>query len=260
MIAGHRKLAEKLRFFDSNIWLGHPEGFPLAEEKSLDQLKKIATEYYLSGFLVSHWWGKTVSPQAGNEVLIQESLLLPENCFSIWTGLPFYPGSPGPLPGPDHMNRKMRGVRIFPKSHSYPCTPWQIGSLLEWLIARNIALFIWHTEVDWSSLREILKAYPELTLVLETQREKILYHTRPLFTIMREYPNIIIEISNFSGCGYIEFVVREFGAERLIFGSFLPVNDPLAAIGMILDADISDTEKLKIASENIQRIMQGAAV
>ncbi len=50
--------------------------------------------------------------------------------------------------------------------------------------------------------------------------------------------------------------MKEFGAERLIFGSFMPVNDPLVPIGMIIDADIEEKDKLLIASGNIKRIIE----
>ena len=74
---------------------------------------------------------------------------------------------------------------------------------------------------------------------------------------MRECPNIMVETSNFAGQGYIDYVVKEFGAQRLLFGSFMPVNDPLVSIGMIIDADIGEKEKLMIASGNIKRIIEG---
>ena len=51
--------------------------------------------------------------------------------------------------------------------------------------------------------------------------------------------------------------MREFGAERLLFGSFLPVSDPLVPIGMVLDADLSEEEKRLIAGDNLRRLLEG---
>jgi hypothetical protein len=42
-----------------------------------------------------------------------------------------------------------------------------------------------------------------------------------------------------------------------VFGSFMPVNDPFVPIGMIINADIKEQEKLLIASGNIKRIIEG---
>ena len=129
--------------------------------------------------------------------------------------------------------------------------------LCRWLKKHKLPLFIWHTEISWESLYRLARLFPDLPIILETQTKKILYHTRNLFSIMRECPNVYVETSNFTGSGYIEYTVREFGAGRLIFGSFLPVNDPFVAIGMVLDADIDEKEKKFIASENLFRLVGG---
>lgn len=266
MVEERRELAQRLAFFDSNIWLGKPEGFPLANEITVkcleDQLKKV----FIKGGLVSHWRGKTISAQDGNRALLEAQSLLSGNFYSIWTGLPLYPTEPGPLPGmepdpnlgKDKYTSQVRGVRLFPKSHNFQLVEWTIGSLCQWLIEHHIPLFIWHTEIDWSVLRQLALAFPELIIVIETQTRKILYHTRPLFILMRECPNIYLELSNFAGTGFIEYAVGEFGAERLFFGSFLPVSDPLVPMGMILDADISEKDKALIASGNLRRLIKRA--
>ncbi len=72
---------------------------------------------------------------------------------------------------------------------------------------------------------------------------------------MRERLNVRVEISNFPSQAHVEYVAHEFGAARLIYGSFLPVNDPLVPIGMVLDADIPDAEKKMIAGDNLRRLL-----
>jgi hypothetical protein len=250
-----RRLARKLGFFDAGIWLGQPVGFPLAEELKPEQLDSALRRSFTSGGLVSHWRGATVSAQEGNLAL--EAILpnLHDDTFVVWTGLPLYPAEPGPLPGQGNVAQRVRGIRIFPKSHGYPLADWTVGSLCAWLIERGLPLFLWHVEVDWPSLRDLARKFPKLIIILETQTKKILYHTRPLFALMQECSNLLLETSNFVGAGFLEYAVREFGDRRLIFGSFQPINDPLVPIGMILDADISDTEKAMIAGGNLRAII-----
>jgi hypothetical protein len=178
-----------------------------------------------------------------------------EDVCAAWTGLPLLPGEDGPLPGVGAVPEKVKAARIFPKTHNFPLAAWCIGGLCEWLASRRMPLFIWHTELDWKSMYELARAFPKLQIVVETQTQKILYHTRPLFALMRDCRNVRLELSNFAGQGFIEYAVREFGAERLIFGSFLPVNDPLVPMGMVLDAKISEAEKALIAGGNLRRIV-----
>jgi predicted TIM-barrel fold metal-dependent hydrolase len=51
--------------------------------------------------------------------------------------------------------------------------------------------------------------------------------------------------------------VKNIGAERIIFGTFLPVNDPFVSIGMLIKAQISLEEKKMIAKQNLEGIVNG---
>ena len=248
-------LARQLRFLDCNVWLGRPQGFPLAEELDAEALGQALASHHLAGVLVSSWRGKVVSPQDGNRQLNDVAADLPEECHIIWTGAPLSPGQKGPLPGVDELGDQVRGVRLFPRSHNFPLSGWVLKSLCELLIARQLPLFLWHVELDWDHLFGLAGEFPELRIVVETQTQKILYHTRPLFALMRQRPNVFVEQSNFAGAGFIEYAVREFGAERLLYGSFLPVGDPFVPMGMVLDAEISDSEKALIAGGNLRRLI-----
>ena len=251
------KLTETLGFFDANIWLGIPEGFSLSRELSPGNIKKVLGDYHITGGLISHWRGKKISAQDGNSALSGITGFIPKDCYLIWTGLPLFPREKGPLPGIGRPSSRLAGVRIFPKSHNFPLAEWTLNSLCSWLLKHCLPLFIWHTEIDWSSLRQLAITFPRLTIVIESQPQKILYQTRPLFALMRDCRNITVEISNLAGQGLIEYVVEEFGAHRLLFGSFLPMNDPLVPIGMILDADITKKEKKLIAGGNFRQLIKG---
>jgi len=255
MIRDRQQLRERLRFFDAGIWLGPPAGFPNAVELPPAELGAALHERGLTGGLVSHWWGKTVSAQDGNRVLAAALEGCAEEIYLIWTALPLLPGDEGPLPGVGDLPPQVRAVRLYPKAHNFPLADWCVGSLCEWLIARRMPLFIQHTETDWSSLQRLASAFPALTIVVESQVQKILYHTRALFPLMGACPNVRVELSNFAGQGFVDYAVRQFGAERLIFGSFLPMNEPLVPIGMVLDANISEEEKALIAGGNLRRLV-----
>lgn len=255
-IRTYREAAQELLFFDCSLWLGAPEGFPLSRELPLEALESEMSAHFITGGLVSHWLGKTLSAQAGNRLLEEQSSLLPEGMYTLWTGLPLYPEDREPLPGIGTTHRSMRGVRIFPNSHNYAAEHWILGGLCDWMTTHNLPLFIWHTEIDLRSLHTLALQFQGLSIVLETQTQKILYHARTLFSLMLDCPNVHIETSNFVGADYLEYAVSEFGAHRLLYGSFLPVNDPFVGIGMILDADISEKDKSLIAGGNLRRMIR----
>ena len=256
MAHARRECARKLGFLDAGIWLGQPVGFPLARQLPPEELASVIGKSFITGGLVSHWRGKTVSAQDGNLALQAALPSFPDDTYAVWTGLPLNPAEPGPLPGQGDLPEGVRGVRVFPKSHNYPLAGWVIGSLCDWLVEHRLPLFIWHVELDWPSLHARAGKFPQLKVIVETQTQKILYHTRPLFALMRECRNVLVEISNFVGVRLVEYAVEQFGAERLIFGSFQPISDPLVPIGMVIDAEISDSEKALIAGGNLRRLIE----
>jgi len=250
-----RRFINKLQLFDANIWLGQPQYFPLAEELEVDKLQNIFKQYSIRGGLVSCWQGLTQSAQYGNQFLLDIKSKLPDNVYTIWTGLPLFPHEQGLLPGFGKPNSHLRGVRLFPKSHNYLLSGWVAGALLEWCTNYHIPLFLWHVEIDWEQVFNLAKDFPRLKIIIETQWQKILYHNRTLYNLMKACKNIFVETSNFTGQDFISHAVRTFGAHRFIFGSFLPVNDPYVSIGMLMDAEISEEQKKMIAGKNLQKII-----
>jgi hypothetical protein len=252
-----RALAEDLGLLDANLWLGQPGFFPLAEQIDPGRLGDTLREYHLSGAMVSHWDSVRLSAQEGNRALVAADRLLPDGVWTVWTGLPLASGEPGPLPGSGPLYGRVRGVRLFPRTHNYLLAPWAIGGLCEWCTEHGLPLFVWHVETDWEQLHGLAKAFPRLTIVVDTQWQKILYHNRVLAGLLDDCANVMVESSNLIGQDFIGWMVRRWGAERILFGSFLPANDPFSAIGMILDADISLEQKALIAGGNARRLVAG---
>jgi len=250
-----RRRITGLAFFDANCWLGPPMFFPLARELHPWDAAGIMREYGLEGTLVSHWDSIRLSAQEGNQALIEAGETLPADVYTVWTGLPMAAPEQDPLPGRGRPDARLRGVRLFPKTHQYQLAPWTMGPLCEWCIEHRLALFLWHVELEWGDLQTLAACFPRLKIVIESQWQKILYHNRDLFSLLKACPNLLLECSNFIGQDNVSAFVRCFGAERLLWGSFLPVNDPYASIGMVLDADITEGEKKLIAGGNLRRLI-----
>jgi hypothetical protein len=71
---------------------------------------------------------------------------------------------------------------------------------------------------------------------------------------LRDCPNVSLEISNLVNDSF-KWLIDLCGPERFVFGSFLPVNDPLAPLGMILDSGLSPTDQSLVAGNNLRRLI-----
>ncbi len=250
-----RQAAGRLHLFDTSLWLGRPRGFPLACEMDIRSLRSVMTESFINGGLISHWDGHGLSAQEGNAALLSLDLNAGNvDLGVILTGLPLFPAEGGPLPGHDTLPEAVRAVRVFPKTHAFPMTDWMLDSLVSWMTERGMPMFIWHTELEWNELHTFARAFPQLAIVVESQYRKIIYHLRPLLMILRECANVFLEISNLTGPAF-DLTLQYIGPERLVFGSFLPVNDPFVPLGMILDSGLTDEDRRLIAGGNLRRLI-----
>jgi hypothetical protein len=258
--ARRREEAAGLAWLDVNAWLGAPVGFPVAEELHAPALPAFLARYAPGGALVSHWDALRLSAQDGNAALLGLEESLPEGAWTVWTGLPLLPREQDPLPAGSAPSRRLRGVRLLPRTHRFPLAGWCIGTLCAWLVERRMPLFVQHVEVDWRDVHELASAYPDLRLVVESQSQKILYHIRPVYNLLEACGNVLLEISNFAAADILTHAVRTLGADRFLYGSFAPVSDPLVAMGMVLDAALSAEEKALLAGGNARRLVEEVRV
>jgi predicted TIM-barrel fold metal-dependent hydrolase len=252
-----RRAVRSMDWVDTNLWLGEPYGFPFAEELPLNEVATHMDAYSISTALVSHWDATVVSAQEGNACLASLEADLPEGVYTLWTALPRLPGEQVlPSGAIDVPGERVRGVRVFPKTHRYAFASWNLGSLFEWLVDHRLPLFVQHVEVQWQEVFEIATAFPKLTLVIDSQWQKIVYHLRSLFSLMSACSNLYLETSNLTAADVLCHAVEHLGSERLLYGSFAPVSDPLVGIGMVLEADLAAEQKALIAGGNARRLIE----
>lgn len=73
----------------------------------------------------------------------------------------------------------------------------------------------------------------------------------------KAFPNILLDTTSSSfDNGMIEFAVEEVGAERILYGSDLPLLDPALQIAKVTETDLLPEEKDLILHGNIERILK----
>ena len=113
--------------------------------------------------------------------------------------------------------------------------------------------------VKWWQPQEfdhICSKYPNLTVVG--------YHCGASYTVAdvaielaRKHPNFMIEITFTSVCsGIVEYLVRGAGADRVMYGSDLPMRDPRQQLGWVAYSKLTLDEKKKVLGLNARRLIR----
>jgi len=210
--------------------------------------------------LVHHFVAREMDPLEGNEMAIEacraSDRLVP--CALV------YPSATNEHGDPQAYVDKMvaGGVRAFrfcPFEGRYRFLPFVIGDWCEILSARGIPVFVdfgvqhhfWGHMPDFEALHTLCTAFPKLQVVLGhigAQSNRMLYAT------MRACPNLHCDgTSSIAGLG--EDTVGRFGAERVLFGTQMPIFDPSAQVGIVRYSRL-DTEAVRlVAGGNLRRLI-----
>lgn len=165
--------------------------------------------------LVYHVHGEECSPTHGNQMLEDwlgdDARLLP-----LWSVLPTA-ASLEQLAAL-HEAGRVRALRLT-SAQNLPFTSWTHGELLGWLSAAGLPLWIALPEFDARDLVATLRDYPQLPVVLTGA-----HYTDTLLAqkILAALPNVSLELSRYESLGAINDLVKRFGAERLLYGSWYP--------------------------------------
>ncbi len=106
-----------------------------------------------------------------------------------------------------------------------------------------------------AEMRDLAARFPHISFLLahsgwswQTARTHV--------ALAKQFPNCFLEITYTSVLnGSIEYMVREVGSERVIYGSDSPMRDPSPQFGWVAYADITEQDKRNILGRNMERIL-----
>ena len=154
--------------------------------------------------------------------------------------------------------KKLRpsAVRIFPGEQLYPFDPFYAEDILHICDQLHLPLIVDcpYDMLFMTRLPDVCKAFPNVPIILL----RFMYNrSRQYMPILKKLPNVYLDMSNHIDVGGMEEVVQRFGSHNLLFGSGLPIHEPSGGLGLLLYAQISDEDRLNIASGNFLRLEGG---
>jgi predicted TIM-barrel fold metal-dependent hydrolase len=150
-------------------------------------------------------------------------------------------------------------IKVYSPRTPWPLTAPQWDPIYQFANERGLAM-LFHTDAHPHSqprqLSEIAPRYPQAKFVAghtgNTPQERA-----QAIAAAQAHPNVYLETcSTFRTPGVIEQLVNEVGADRVLFGSDMPLMDPRAQLGKIITARISDEAKRLILGENARRLLR----
>jgi uncharacterized protein len=153
---------------------------------------------------------------------------------------------------------KFAAIKLYPPYTSWRLNEPQWDPIYEFTNAYGLAI-IFHTGPEPQNLpkfiHDVAPRFPHANFVLGHAGNTPVERAQAIAAV-QAHPNVYVETcSTFRTPGVIEQLVNEAGADRVLFGSDMPLMDPRSQLGKIITADISDEAKKKILGFNAQRLL-----
>ncbi len=99
-----------------------------------------------------------------------------------------------------------------------------------------------------------VREFPKVSLILGHSGGRYEGHVAAA-ALARQHANVFLDLAgDCYSLGLVEYLVAQAGADRILFGSDLTWIDPRTQLGMVLDAELSDFDKVCILRENALRL------
>jgi len=72
---------------------------------------------------------------------------------------------------------------------------------------------------------------------------------------MEKFPNFYLEIYNLVNYLGLDDMVKKFGSEKLIFGTYFPFSDPNTSIMLLTNGNFTTKDKKNIAYKNLEKLI-----
>lgn len=221
---------------------------------SLEQRVAVMDRIGIAEALVSSVTAIYHAPAAGNKELSRAINGNPR-LAACWVGLP--PGC-GELPSLERWvgeaeQAGVAAVRVYPSGHGWSLTSVEGMSLLAAVTAAGMPILVDSDEVSWADLERVANAIDGAKLIVcEVGYRRLREAAGPL----SRQDGLLVDLSYLGGHQALEWLVTEFGAHRVVFGTGAPGCDPAGAMGRLMWSGL-DVSEIKLVAGGTMRALLG---
>jgi hypothetical protein len=252
--------------FDANVRVGDLPDLPSPcrdRAALLDEMNRHGVERAV----IYHALTEEVSPVDGNLLLeswlgddARESVTRHDRLVPQWSVLPT-PASLGQVQTL-HAQGRVSSVRLHDtRVAGLPFRPWAYDPLLAWLSEQRIPVWIPLPGADAAAycaglcdeLVTTLQGYPNLVTVLVGAHYVHHLLVRP---VLARLPSSYLELSRYEPIGEIEALANEFGAERLLYGSWYSQYAMGPMLFYLHHTELAEEDLALVCAGNLERILR----
>lgn len=252
----------QISYFDACVTLGNYYARQTGQPQTAEEILAAMDHYGIHEALVVDSLARDANPAAGNARLLERIADHPR-LHPAWCGSM---SAARELPAPDELVAQMRAqgvvaLFLFYGHIDMRLDEWAIDDLLAALERARCPVFLcpnswWPAQrndaTDWANVVRICRKFPRLPVVVTEHRQFLTQRT--VYQALAACPNLRLELSSLWRYGTVEFICEQFGPERLVWGSQLPIRDPGAVLGHLRGADIGDEALARVAGDNLREM------
>lgn len=206
---------------------------------------------------VSSWLGITVDQAVGSNITADVVRQFPEHFIGYATIEPVYTKDMGAEIRRVHEELGLLGLKPYwpSQGHAYDCE--QFAPWFEYANERRLFALLHQSGGNYfEQVRNLATKYPEVSFFTAHTGSSVSF-CRGCIDVARDCPNVYLEITYTAArLGTIELMVRELGAERVLFGTDAPMRDPRPQFGWLLYSHLTDDERRLILGGNMAKILE----
>ncbi|MHB9106446.1 MAG: amidohydrolase family protein [Armatimonadota bacterium] len=159
----------------------------------------------------------------------------------------------------EEMNRVLRAgvkiLRFFPGQQGWSITSARFREILDYLHGSGIALMVSTTEcpTGWELAIQIaeMTANLEMPVILTDSGYGNMTES---IAVMQKYPHVYADTRWLAAMDAVEIMAEAVGADRLLYSSMAPLLPMQKALNQVLEAHLSDGDKIAILGGNAMRL------
>ncbi|MEW6357514.1 MAG: amidohydrolase family protein [Planctomycetota bacterium] len=254
----------EIEVLDAHAHIGH-EGCMGIEKNSLhDQgasaMIRSMDRAGINRAFISSWIGIIADEKAGNRLIAEALRKYPGRFWGYGTFNPNYPEDIDAELDRCFKEYGMMGVKPYPPRHKYPLDGENNKKVLQFADEHHLPILCHYggsaqTSVTAAQVDTLSEKYPNAKFIFAHSGSSW-GAAKSCAAVAKKRANVFLEITYTSVTfGAVEYMVREAGVEKVLYGSDFPMRDPCPQIAWVAYAKLDVEAKRQIFAGNLRRIL-----